>query len=1094
MQYPIMTPSETNFNQTPRVGMLATIRNRRGVLTAVDPFDSGVGGRFHRVRIEFADGEGDADQEVVWELEPNRWLVEPAALPQVRSTSPMPHRQFDAVVRAARWGAVAPFVDPDGEDGPAVASPIVAPFHSAVQVEDFQLVPLIKALRMPRIALLLADDVGLGKTVEAGLILSELLVRRRVQRVLVLCPASLQSQWQNELRDKFSLDCEIVDRDRTHRLRRKLGMDANPWRSSPRLISSYHYFKQPDVIAEFNAAFKLDPVSGQLPWDLLIVDEAHNLSPAAFGEDSDLVKMLRHVSQRFEHRLFLTATPHNGHTRCFSGMLEMLDPVRFTQTDEFSPSERQRVEDVLIRRLKREINQRTNPPRFAERLPPEAINLKFDAAERSLMAAFDAFRSRVRSVIASSSRSSRLAGWFAVEILGKRLLSCPVAFSESWAKVRLGLEAEDIDVSDSEVLAAERSSRDEISDDREAEGRLAHASSTVGSWLRPLAPHLVAEIESIDSALSDLGLTAPQPVDPKADARVVALLATIDTKLRQAGAWRDDERMVVFTEYKTTLDYLHRILLQEFEDQSRLVTLYGGMESVDREAVKAAFNDPRSQVRILLATDAASEGLNLQETARYVLHFDVPWNPARLEQRNGRLDRHGQARDVSVFHFASDDDADLKFLAHVVRKVDAIREDLGATGEVFDEAIRRRLIEGESSSSVQRDLDTQIDRAKGRSDVPRDSRVRIGGELAERETIQLDALASELDLDPESLRDTLEVSLGVGTPGYQFDEDDRPGRVRFRVPLPSQWEPTIDGTVRRPGIGRERGPLPGLVFDANRLVESIAGRPVFRPRLDTVLMHLSHPLFQRAISTLARARFPGDEAGKASRWCVRRAALPNGHTAHILLTIEELAINELREPFHQWTRTLVIPVKGDQLATALPHQPARELRLEPASWDDRTVEEARSIWSEIEGDIRKLLRERAVDLTESIQAALSAAVAEATKRENDRFASRQGEISVLIQRQSLQSIEAEIARLKKEKEQGLLFDGSLQLDELDRSIQAKEEELRRRRGHYEELREQLKIERERVITRIIPRRFALRGDAQVFPVAVEIRLPGGKHA
>jgi hypothetical protein len=775
-------------------------------------------------------------------------------------------------------------------------------------------------------------------------------------------------------------------------------------------------------------------------------------------------------------------------------MLEMLDPVRFTQTDEFSPSERQRVEDVLIRRLKREINQRTNPPRFAERLPPEAINLKFDAAERSLMAAFDGFRSRVRSVIASSSRSSRLAGWFAVEILGKRLLSCPVAFSESWAKVRLGLEAEDIDVSDSEVLAAERSSRDEISDDREAEGRLAHASSTVGSWLRPLAPHLVAEIESIDSALSDLGLTAPQPMDPKADARVVALLATIDTKLRQEGAWRDDERMVVFTEYKTTLDYLHRILLREFGDQSRLVTLYGGMESADREAVKAAFNDPLSPVRILLATDAASEGLNLQETARYVLHFDVPWNPARLEQRNGRLDRHGQARDVSVFHFASDDDADLKFLAHVVRKVDAIREDLGATGEVFDEAIRRRLIEGESSSSVQRDLDTRIDRAKGRSDVPRDSRVRIDGELAERETIQLEALASELDLDPESLRDTLEVSLCVGTPGYQFDEDDRPGRVRFRVPLPSQWEPTIDGTVRRPGVGRERGPLPGLVFDAIRLVENIAGRPVFRPRRDTVLMHLSHPLFQRAIATLARARFPGDEAGKASRWCVRRALLPKEHTAHILLTIEELAINELREPFHQWTRTLVIPVKDDELDAVLPHQPARELRLEPASWDDASVEEAKSVWSEVEGDIRKLLRERAADLTQSIQTALSAAVAEATKRENDRFASRQGEISVLIQRQSLQSIEAEIARLKKEKEQGLLFDGSLQLDELDRSIQAKEEELRRRRGHYEELREQLKNERERVISRIIPRRFALRGDAQVFPVAVEIRLPGAKHA
>ena len=159
----------------PRVGMLETVRNRRGVLTVVDPFDAGTGGRFHRVRVEFADGDGEADQEFIWELEPNRWLVEPAALPQVRSAAPMSHKHFDAIVRAARWGAVAPFVDPDGGDRMTVACAIVAPFHSAVQVEDFQLVPLIKALRMPRIALLLADDVGLGKTVEAGLILAELL-------------------------------------------------------------------------------------------------------------------------------------------------------------------------------------------------------------------------------------------------------------------------------------------------------------------------------------------------------------------------------------------------------------------------------------------------------------------------------------------------------------------------------------------------------------------------------------------------------------------------------------------------------------------------------------------------------------------------------------------------------------------------------------------------------------------------------------------------------------------------------------------------------------------------------------------------------
>src|SRR5207253_4888326 len=109
--------------------------------------------------------------------------------------------------------------------------------------------------------------------------------------------------------------------------------------------------------------------------------------------------------------------------------------------------------------------------------------------------------------------------------------------------------------------------------------------------------------------------------------------------------------------------------------------LYGGMQEAGREEIKDAFNDPDDLVRVLVATDAASEGLNLQETARYLLHFDVPWNPSRLEQRNGRLDRHGQARDVTVYHFVSDDDADMKFLAHVVAKVDAIREDLGVMGE-----------------------------------------------------------------------------------------------------------------------------------------------------------------------------------------------------------------------------------------------------------------------------------------------------------------------------------------------------------------------------------------------------------------------------
>ena len=157
----------------------------------------------------------------------------------------MPAEDFDALLRAARWTALSPYLDPAGGKGPPPREPVASPFHGGVCVESYQLVPLLKALRMPRVNLLIADDVGLGKTVEAGLILTELLLRRRIQRVLVLTPASLRRQWQEELWDKFSLRFEVVDRQATERLRRRLGMDANPWRSFSRIVASYHYLRQP---------------------------------------------------------------------------------------------------------------------------------------------------------------------------------------------------------------------------------------------------------------------------------------------------------------------------------------------------------------------------------------------------------------------------------------------------------------------------------------------------------------------------------------------------------------------------------------------------------------------------------------------------------------------------------------------------------------------------------------------------------------------------------------------------------------------------------------------------------------------------------
>ena len=487
--------------QVPRVGMFASVRNRRGLTTGVEPFD-GPTGRLHLVNIEYKDDQHPRSEKLIWELEPAGRLLEPTALPAVGSSEPMPAEDFDALLRATRWAAATPYLDPDGL-GPLERLPVASPFHGAVQVDDFQLVPLLKALRMPRVSLLLADDVGLGKTVEAGLILTELLLRRRVQRVLVLTPASLRTQWRDEMWDKFSLSFDLVDRDETHSLRRRIGMDANPWRSFSRIITSYHYLRQEDVLEQFLSACRTPEGSPHLPWDLLIVDECHNLMPSAFGDDSDLCRMLRLLAPQFEHRLFLSATPHNGHTRCFTGLLEILDPVRFSQTDQLREAERGRVQQVVIRRLKREINARTNPPKFCTRLPPHALVLSLTPEEVALSSAFDAFRKAIHKLIASDGGIRRRTGTFAVEILGKRLLSCSVAFADSWRRCKEGL-AEDKVAAESDVQAVRRTLESDTGDDRETQTRVASASGVVGSWLKGVAQSLSAEIKGLDLALGSL--------------------------------------------------------------------------------------------------------------------------------------------------------------------------------------------------------------------------------------------------------------------------------------------------------------------------------------------------------------------------------------------------------------------------------------------------------------------------------------------------------------------------------------------------------------------------------------------------------------
>ena len=1084
-----MTASrDVNTVTPPQVGMLATVRSRRALIASVDPFDGATEGRLHLVRLEYTDSDGIPEDTIIWEREPNATLLKPTTLPLVPTSPPMPSADFDALQRATRWTALSPFLS--DRETPQLHSAIASPLFGAVQVEDFQLVPLLKALRMPRISLLLADDVGLGKTVEAGLILTELLLRRRIRRVLILCPAALRKQWQQEMKSKFSLTFDIIDRVETHALQKRLGLDANPWRTYPRIITSYHYLRQSDVLEQFRAACGQPEGSAQLPWDLLIVDEAHNLMPSNFGEDSDLSQMLRSISPWFEHKLFLTATPHNGHTRCFSGLLEQLDPVRFTQTSEFTETVKQRILEVVVRRLKREINEQDEregrPARFCERIP-EPVPLYFGVEERRLSAAFGEFRTAVKSAIASSRKTEQIAGSFAVEVLNKRLLSCPYTFAHSWYRFKDGITQEE-SAELAEVQAAKRAIAEDLDDDREAEGRLQHAAKTTGAWLKPLVPYIAEEIANLDTALERLGLV-PTPTDalpyPEVDERWERLLKVIKQYLRNGNEWVTSDRLVVFTEYKTTLDYLERRLKETFKkDPQAIRVLFGGRELSDkkREEIKQAFNDPDDPLRILVATDAASEGLNLQETAHLVLHYDIPWNPARLDQRNGRLDRHGQARDVIVFHFTSEDNADLKFLSHVVTKVNTIREELGSMGEVFDAAFQRRFTDLEDTHLVVQNLDAAVESRKGRTQIPRPFAVEIGNE----EAIALKQFEREIDLTPDTLKSTLEIALGLGVGLPRFEGPDERGRLRLRIPIPPKWESLIDDHLRQETDDHHRGGLPSLVFDAQHFIQTRNGRPVFRPAKDTVLLHLGHPLFHQALAMFARARFPGGMDLAVSRWTVRYGEVPEGADALLLLTVEELAVNELREAFHHWVRTVRFAVKDGELRE-LPHVPAGSDRPSDRQLDQNAVGQAREIWDEVSLDVKEMLKTLVKNLTDRLSAQLKVSRDTALKAERERFKSRIQEVERAMKETTIQKLETEREELLMDLQQLSLFPEYVRANE--EKVRDLDAEIERRRKHYRDLLDQLKSEQTRTIERILPKRYSLRSEAQVFPVTVEIRLP-----
>ena len=341
--------------QIPEVGQAVRVRNRLATVRAVEPYDSRTArGRLHIVDVEYLDDWRYPEAEqLLWEVEATGTVLGTTSLPSVDANRPDSPQALQAFVNAHRWTRLNRLRE--SED--IKDEPLLGIWNSAIQVHAYQLEPVLKALAMPRVSLLLADGVGLGKTIQAGLVLEELLLRRRIRRILVLCPAMLQRQWQYELRRKFNLDFRVIDSDSTFKLRRELGIDTNPWKAFPRIITSMDYLRMPDVLQQFlqasgagaDAESNGNRATAHAPWDLLIVDEVHHFAPQSGNRASQRTRMLREIRFLFEHSIFASATPHNGKTVCFTGVLELLDPIRFQMTTEMDAKDKAHLTRLRLR-------------------------------------------------------------------------------------------------------------------------------------------------------------------------------------------------------------------------------------------------------------------------------------------------------------------------------------------------------------------------------------------------------------------------------------------------------------------------------------------------------------------------------------------------------------------------------------------------------------------------------------------------------------------------------------------------------------------------------------------------------------------------
>ena len=863
----------------PGTGELVRVRSRQFLVETVtvpeDPAQQTL------VTLSCVDDDAQGERlQVLWEREPDAKVLDSASWDAVKRKDFDRPRRFAAYLHAQRWNCVTA-TDPDL---------FQAPHRAGIKIEPYQLEPLRKALRMPRVNLFIADDVGLGKTIEAGLILRELLLRQRVHRVVVAAPPSVVLQWKEELESRFGLGFVVFDRDFVTQRRRERGWTLNPWSTHSRFIIS-HALLRDEQYAEPLRAWLDDGERGAL----LILDEAHNVAPASgsrYAIDSRLTRVVRDLAPRFEHRLFLSATPHNGHSNSFAALLEILDPQRFCRGVPVRG--KHLLADVMVRRLKSDLRA-IGSGRFPIRrvVQVDLDGLAADAPELRLPELLDQYRALRLLAVADASQSAKNDALLVVTALQKRLLSSIEAFARTLIVHRSTLRRQRAEAAAKRAMAPPLLSLDPPGPDDDPAGTSEEESAArqldaLGDATARIAP-TPGTLHAREDALLDAMHAIAEAHRHRPDPRVRALVGWIRENLLRGDRW-GDRRVVIFTEYADTKTWLLRCLREAFADtdrvDARIATLHGQMGDDAREAVKRAFNsEPEAHpLRVLVATDAAREGVNLQNHCADLFHFDVPWNPSRMEQRNGRIDRTLQrAAEVRCHYFVHTQRPEDRVLSALVQKTERIRKELGSLSEVIERRLGDVLALGIQRDEAEARANT-LDTLPLFDDVPApqgpsEDTVRAELEPARAPNAGLQAQVNELaalldrardtlKIDAERLRHVLDAALAmIGAEPLRALPPEAPDATD---PPPQRYAfPALDATdpAWADALDALRPPRPKDISPRQWRRESALRPVVFRDpgSLDgrTVHLHLEHAVVRRLLGRLLAQGFVHDDLTRA---------------------------------------------------------------------------------------------------------------------------------------------------------------------------------------------------------------------------------------